>query len=63
MVTSSGRMLLRTPPWMVEIDSTAGEAVDSIWRVMTVCSARMICAEVTTGSIPRHGDEPWVWRP
>jgi hypothetical protein len=56
-------MLLRTPPWMVEIESTAGVTVESIWRVTMVCSARMICADVTTGSTPRHGIEAWVWRP
>ena len=48
---------------MVEIDSTAGVTVESIWRVMMVCSARMICAEVTTGSTPYHGIEAWVCRP
>ncbi len=37
--------------------------VGSSWRLTMVCNARMICAEVTTGSMPRHGCEPCVWRP
>ena len=56
-------MLARTPPCTVAIVSTEGVSVASSWRLGMVCSARMICAAVTTGSTPRHGDEPCVCRP
>ena len=61
--TSSGMMLLRTPPRMIPIVTMDGASVDSICRLGMVCNPRTICDAITMGSMPSHGYAPCVCFP
>ncbi|MNT66253.1 hypothetical protein D3C72_2043050 [compost metagenome] len=56
-------MFSRVPPLIEPMLKTAGSLVISSERLMTVCSALTICAEVTMGSTPSQGAAPWVCLP
>ena len=61
--TSSGIILLRTPPVILPILITAASLVNSVCRLTMVCKPRIICADTVTGSTPVQGVEPCVCLP
>jgi len=54
--TSSGMMLHLLPPWIEPTVTTAGSKGD-FSRLVMVCSARISCAEMTTGSLVVSGGQ------
>ena len=58
MMTSSGMILFRTPPWIEPIVTTAGTLVILVSRAIIVCRAITIWEVTTIGSTPAQGIAP-----